>query len=204
MIERIIAGFCAAAFSSLFCVGGAAAQNSPDLAKPAGAEWQTIGGDWHNTRYSTLKQITIDNVKQLKAAWAIHLGSGLGAKYSLEGTPIVQGGVMYMSSGNDDVLALDAKTGALIWEHLSGIDAEISTPSVAGGTIAAWRSAKEWCSSASWMAISSRSISRPASKSGERRSADGRMAIRSPAPPSITTARSIPARPAAIVRRAAR
>lgn len=127
MIERIKAGFCAAAFSSLVCVGGAVAQNSPDLTKPAGAEWQTIGGDWHNSRYSTLKQITTANVKQLKAAWAVHLGSGLGAKYSLEGTPIVQGGVMYMSSGNDDVLALDAKTGALIWEHFSGIDQNINT-----------------------------------------------------------------------------
>ena len=81
-----------------------AAPAQSDLRAPAAKEWPTIGGDWHNTRYSTLKQITIDNVKQLKAAWAIHLGSGLGAKYSLEGTPIVQDGVMYMATGNDDVL----------------------------------------------------------------------------------------------------
>ena len=53
-------------------------------------------------------------MKQLKGAWVVHLGSGLGAKYSLETTPIVQDGVMYVTSGNDDVFALDARTGALL------------------------------------------------------------------------------------------
>ena len=57
----------------------------------------------------------------------VHLGSGLGAKYSLEGTPIVKDGVMYLATGNDDVFALDAKTGALIWEHRSGIEQNINT-----------------------------------------------------------------------------
>ena len=57
----------------------------------------------------------------------VHLGSGLGPKYSLEGTPIVKDGVMYFATGNDDVYALDAKTGALIWEHRSGIDQNINT-----------------------------------------------------------------------------
>ena len=98
-----------------------------DLRKPAGKEWLTIGGDWHNTRYSTLNQINRNNVKNLKGAWVVHLGSGLGLKYSMEGTPIVKDGIMYIATGNDDVYALDAKTGALIWEHKSGIDQAINT-----------------------------------------------------------------------------
>ncbi len=102
------------------------AQQAPDLRKSAGEEWPTIGGDWGNSRYSTTTQINRDNVKNLKGAWVVHLGSGLGRKYSLEGTPIVKDGVMYVASGNDDVFALDAKTGALIWEHRSGIDQNIS------------------------------------------------------------------------------
>jgi quinohemoprotein ethanol dehydrogenase len=105
----------------------AAALAQADLRKPAGNEWLTIGGDWHNTRYSTLTQITPNNVKDVKAAWVVHLGSGLGQKYSMEGTPIVKGGVMYFATGNDDVYALDAKTGALVWQHLSGLDQNIST-----------------------------------------------------------------------------
>ena len=98
-----------------------------DLRRPAGKEWLTIGGDWSNSRYSTLTQINRDNVKDLKAAWVVNLGSGIGTKYSMEGTPIVKDGVMYFATGNDDVYALDAKTGALIWEHRSGIDQNITT-----------------------------------------------------------------------------
>jgi len=113
---------CAVAYPAV-----SSAQRAPDLRKPAGKEWLTNGGDWSNTRYSTLTQINRNNVKNLKGAWVTHLGSGLGAKYSLEGTPIVKDGVMYIASGNDDVFALDAKTGALIWEHRSHIDQNINT-----------------------------------------------------------------------------
>jgi alcohol dehydrogenase (cytochrome c) len=114
-----------AALSLLLTSAAALAQS--DLRKPPGKEWLTIGGDWYNTRFSALTQINRTNVKDLKAAWVIHLGSGLGQKYSLEGTPIVKDGIMYMASGNDDVFALDARSGSLIWEHLSGIEQNIST-----------------------------------------------------------------------------
>ena len=99
----------------------------PELRAPASREWLHAGGDWSNSRYSTLNEITPANVKNLKGAWVTHLGSGLGAKYSLETTPIVKDGVMYVTTGNDDVFALDARSGALIWEHKSGIDQNIST-----------------------------------------------------------------------------
>jgi alcohol dehydrogenase (cytochrome c) len=118
-----LAVFCCVAI----CSTSGLAQRAPDLRKPAGKEWLTIGGDWSNTRYSTLSQISRGDVKSLKGAWVVHLGSGLGAKYSLEGTPVVKDGVMYVSSGNDDVFALDAKTGALIWQHRSGLDQNIGT-----------------------------------------------------------------------------
>jgi quinohemoprotein ethanol dehydrogenase len=103
------------------------AQRAPDLRKPSAKEWLTLGGDWGNTRYSTLTQINRNNVKNLRGAWVVHLGSGLGSKYSMEGTPIVRDGIMYVSTGNDDVFALDARTGALIWENKSGINQNINT-----------------------------------------------------------------------------
>jgi quinohemoprotein ethanol dehydrogenase len=127
LVKRIAPRVALALWALLFGSLGVLAQHAPDLTKPAGAEWATIGGDWHNSRYSTLNQINTNNIKQLKAAWAVHLGSGLGSKYSLEGTPIVVGGIIYMSTGNDDVEALDAKTGALIWEHKSNILQNIDT-----------------------------------------------------------------------------
>ena len=115
-------------FAALLLAGmPAAAQMQPDLRNPAAKEWPTIGGDWHNTRYSTLARINLDNVKGLKAAWSVHLHSGLGRKYSMEGTPIVKDGVMYFATGNDDVFALNAKTGEILWQHYSGIEQDIST-----------------------------------------------------------------------------
>src|SRR5215467_587473 len=98
------------------------------LQSPVGKDWVTNGGNMTNERYSTLKQIDTTNVKQLKGAWMTRLkGSGLGGKYSFEATPLVKDGVMYITTGNDDVFALDAKTGAILWEYWAGIDQKIST-----------------------------------------------------------------------------
>jgi quinohemoprotein ethanol dehydrogenase len=98
------------------------------LQSPVGKDWVTNGGNLTNQRYSTLKQIDTTNVKQLKGAWMTRLkGSGLGGKYSLEATPLVKDGTMYMVTGNDDVFALNAKTGEILWEHWSQISQQIST-----------------------------------------------------------------------------
>jgi quinohemoprotein ethanol dehydrogenase len=98
------------------------------LQSPIGKDWVTNGGNLTNQRYSTLKQIDTTNVKQLKGAWMTRLkGSGLGGKYSFEATPLVKDGIMYISTGNDDVFALNAKTGEILWEHWSQIGQTIST-----------------------------------------------------------------------------
>src|SRR5262249_36687877 len=105
----------------LLAPGLVAAQTAPNLREPADKDWLTIGGDWGGTRYSTLNQITTANVANLKGAWVTHLGSGLATKYSLEATPLVQNGLMYIPSGNDDLFVLDATTGQEVWEYHSGI-----------------------------------------------------------------------------------
>ena len=93
------------------------------LRSPVGKDWVTNGGNLTNNRYSTLKQIDTTNVGKLKGAWMTRLkSSGVGGKYSFEASPLVKDGVMYVVTGNDDVFALDAKTGATIWEYWSGID----------------------------------------------------------------------------------
>ena len=53
-------------------------ESPPDLRAPAGREWLTNGGDWNNSRYSTLSQINRENVARLKGAWVTHLGSSGG------------------------------------------------------------------------------------------------------------------------------
>src|SRR6516164_9144828 len=120
------------AFGVLLAGGGAVRAADPEidrvLQSPVGKDWVTNGGNLTNQRYSTLKQIDSTNVKQLKGAWMSRLkGSGFGGKYSFEAAPLVKDGIMYVVTGNDDVFALNAKTGAILWERWSGIDQKIST-----------------------------------------------------------------------------
>src|SRR2546430_13053802 len=92
------------------------------LRSPVGKDWVTNGGNLTNQRYSTLNQIDTSNVAQLKGAWMTRLkGSGFDAKYSFEASPLVKDGIIYVITGNDDVFALNAKTGEILWEYWSEI-----------------------------------------------------------------------------------
>src|SRR5437016_13984808 len=116
-----------AAFASF--LSGAAPSRAGDpeidrlLQSPVAKDWVTSGGNLTNQRYSTLKQINTSNVKQLNGAWRARLSrSGYGSKYSAEATLLVKDGIMYMVTGNDDVFALNAKTGEILWKRWSLID----------------------------------------------------------------------------------
>src|SRR5438552_6066066 len=115
---------------ALMFPGSISAQTAPaktistqDLAqtKNGGNDWITSGGALNNQRYSTLNQINTSNVSQLRGVWMTRLGSGRGSKYRFEADPLVVDEVMYIPTGNDDVFALDAKTGRKLWEWDSDI-----------------------------------------------------------------------------------
>jgi len=91
--------------------------SADDLNAFPSGNWLTNGGDLRNDRYSPLEQITTANVKDLKADWVTSLGSGFDFKYSGEATPLVYDGVMFMTTGANEVAALDATTGEIIWEY---------------------------------------------------------------------------------------
>jgi len=100
----------------LTCVGGIAlAASAANAMAQAGKEWTVYGGDYGNTRYSTLSQINTGNVKKLNVAWIRTLGS----LESQESTPLVVNGTMYVttSTGPKYVFALDARNGALKWKY---------------------------------------------------------------------------------------
>ncbi len=100
----------------------APAFSANQLNAPAERDWITNGGSITNDRYSALDQIDTTNVSKLKLAWTTHLdGSGATKVYSQEATPLVYDGVMYISTGNDDVFALDAATGKHLWTYRSHI-----------------------------------------------------------------------------------
>ncbi|MBO1514552.1 PQQ-dependent dehydrogenase, methanol/ethanol family [Metabacillus bambusae] len=90
-------------------------------------DWVTNGGNVYNQRYSPLDQINKSTISGLKGEWVAHLGSGFDFKYSGEASPVVYDGVMFVITGENDVLALDAKTGETIWEYRPKIAEKLST-----------------------------------------------------------------------------
>lgn len=106
----------------------APAFSADELAAEPTTNWLTNGGDLSNQRYSPLDEITTDNVADLKGKWHIHLdASGVATRYSAEATPIVYEGVMYVSTGADDVFAVDVGTGKKLWVYQANLDETIST-----------------------------------------------------------------------------
>jgi len=89
--------------------------------KSGGKDWITYGGALNDQRYSSLDAVNTTNVTGLKGAWMTRLGSGRGSKYRFEADPLVIDGVMYIPTGNDDIFALNAKTGQKIWSWESDI-----------------------------------------------------------------------------------
>jgi alcohol dehydrogenase (cytochrome c) len=88
------------------------------LAQPVGANWTSYNGDYSGHRYSSLKEITVSNVRQLRLAWVFHPGNS----NRLEATPVVFRGVMYLTAAND-TFALDARTGRTVWHYQRPISA---------------------------------------------------------------------------------
>jgi len=112
----------ASAISRASTITPAPAFTAAQLTARPGNDWLTAGGDLTSQRFSSLNQITAANVSGLKQAWKTNLdGSGKAAKYSQEATPIVHNGVIYIPTGNNDIFALDATTGAHLWKYESKI-----------------------------------------------------------------------------------
>jgi quinohemoprotein ethanol dehydrogenase len=89
-------------------------------------DWPYNGADLYNTRFANIDQINPSNVSQLKPAWIFHTGVS-DPNMSMEMTPLVIDGVMYITTGDDDVFALNPKTGVQIWHYSPSDMAKIST-----------------------------------------------------------------------------
>lgn len=79
------------------------------IVHPRSGEWPTYDGTLSGNRHSPLAQITPRNVQQLGVRWMYSVPNA-----RLQSTPIVAGGIMYITHGND-VHAVDAGSGRLIW-----------------------------------------------------------------------------------------
>ena len=77
-------------------------------------QWLTYAGNYSGHRHSVLSQLTRNNVQNLRLAWVAQLRQ---VDRELEVSPIVADGVMFVSESRDGVVALDAKTGEVIWTY---------------------------------------------------------------------------------------
>jgi alcohol dehydrogenase (cytochrome c) len=131
-----------AAFGVVAFAGTLLAQPAPNgaqsgfaaerLTAPPTSGWPTNGGNLFNQRYSPLDRIDTSNVAQLKGVWRTHLrGSGAAPKYSGEAQPLVYDGVVYVSTGANDVFALSVESGEILWQYAANLPDEL--PSVCCG-----------------------------------------------------------------------
>ena len=102
--------------------------------------WLTYSGDYRSHHYSSLNQITADNVHRLRAKWIFQMH-----RTKVETTPIVVDGIMYVTRPPSDVIALDAETGPRALDLRTSSSAAGSTSAAARST-AAWRFSAPRCS----------------------------------------------------------
>ena len=82
------------------------------LSRTVADDWPSYNGDYTGRRFSSLTQITPQNVAHLQAQWVFHSrNAGI-----LEVTPVVENGVMFVTASND-AYALNAQTGQILWHY---------------------------------------------------------------------------------------
>jgi quinoprotein glucose dehydrogenase len=78
--------------------------------------WTIVGGNTTGNKYSSLTQLDTTNVQQLEVAWTYHTGDADTAAHSqIQCNPIVINGVLYGTSPQLKLFALDAATGKERW-----------------------------------------------------------------------------------------
>src|ERR1700680_557035 len=83
------------------------------LKNPEDGNWLMIRRTYDGWGYSPLNEITPDNVKRLQPVWIFSTGE---TKVH-ESAPIVNNGIMFVSTPNNQVIAIAAKSRDLLWRY---------------------------------------------------------------------------------------
>src|SRR6266849_1407160 len=75
--------------------------------------WLMYSSTYNSWRFSRLDQINTQNVKNLHPKWLFQARS----ENKFETTPLVVDGIMYLTRPENDVFALDAETGRVMWTY---------------------------------------------------------------------------------------
>jgi len=114
MKYRVLLPACLGLFLSQSVIAAPAAVDGKAIAAAdQGGDWRSYGRSYSEQRYSPLKQINANNVGALKLDWYLDMPDSR----SLNATPLVVDGVMYFTASQSVVMAVDARTGALLWRY---------------------------------------------------------------------------------------
>jgi glucose dehydrogenase len=122
----------------------------PSAVPALAQEWPHYGGDAGGSKYSPLNEINRENVKKLQVAWTYHTGDvsqgddyNLPTRSAFECTPLVVGGVMYITTPFARVIALEAESGKPIWSFDPKLDKARPYPQFVNRGVALWREGKQ-------------------------------------------------------------
>jgi alcohol dehydrogenase (cytochrome c) len=123
--SALLLGACALVLGAVTPSARAADEVTSDRLLNADSEagnWITHHKDYAAHRFSSLNEINASNVKNLKVAWTMALGGieggGIWSHGGLEGTPLAENGILYVTDGWGSVYKIDARGGhgQLIWK----------------------------------------------------------------------------------------
>jgi len=104
------------------------------LVNPEPGNWLHAKGNYQGWSYTPLEQINTRNVKKLVPVWSYSTGVGSGH----EAPALVNDGVMFVTTPYNQVLALNAKNGELIWKYKKDFPEGFSALHVTNRGVALW------------------------------------------------------------------
>ncbi|HXA67304.1 MAG TPA: hypothetical protein VNV82_19250, partial [Bryobacteraceae bacterium] len=83
------------------------------LVNPEDGNWLMVRRTYNGWGYSPLYQITVGNVQRLQPVWVLATGVNNGH----EAVPIVNEGVMFVATPGNQVIAINVRTGTILWRY---------------------------------------------------------------------------------------
>jgi alcohol dehydrogenase (cytochrome c) len=91
------------------------------LKKPEDGNWFHFRRTYDGWGFSPLKEITPDNVARLQPVWSMATGQVEGH----QAPPIVNNGVMFAATPGNQMLAIEAKTGNILWRYKRALPEDV-------------------------------------------------------------------------------
>jgi quinoprotein glucose dehydrogenase len=116
----------------------------------AAGDWDTYGGDG-GRQFTSHTQIAPDNVERLAVAWTTRTGD-LGGDFkrkghSFQANPVLWGETLYVSTSSNQIVAVDATSGAVRWQFDPRLPRDEGYSEHASRGVSVWHGASEVCPS---------------------------------------------------------